>query len=99
MLLLLLIKDLSFVYEQRRSHKFIKKCWFDQKKRSIIKHKNLLSHIKVGREIITFGNAKVKKQNVTAIKFYFLDLDIENVLVSNKTFLDGKYFIDYFCDD
>ena len=39
-----------FVYEQRWSHKFIKKCWFDWKGWNIMEHKNLLSHIKMGKK-------------------------------------------------
>ena len=40
----------------------------DQKKRSSIKHKNLLSHIKMDKEIVTFCVIEIKKKNFTAIK-------------------------------
>ena len=36
-----------------------------EKKRNIIKHKNLLSRIKMCKEILTFGNTKTEKN-----KFY-----------------------------
>ena len=32
-----------------------------EKKWSIIKHKNLLLHIKMGKEILTFGGIEIKK--------------------------------------
>ena len=35
-----------------------------EKKRSIIKHENLLSHIKIGKEILTFEDIETKKKNV-----------------------------------
>ena len=35
------------------------------KKRKIIKHKNLLSHIKMGKEVLTFGDIKIEES-----KFY-----------------------------
>ena len=39
------------------------------KKRNIIKHKSLLSHIKIGKEILTFGDIKIeKKENFTTKK-------------------------------
>ena len=41
-------------------HRLNAKCWFDWKKRNIIKHKNLLSHIKTGKEILTFGNIEIE---------------------------------------
>ena len=31
------------------------------KKQNIVKHKHLLSHIKMGKEILTFGNTEVEK--------------------------------------
>ena len=37
------------------------KCRFDRKKRNIMKHKNLLSHIKMGKEILTFGDNEIEK--------------------------------------
>ena len=36
-----------------------------EKKRNIIKHKNLLSHIKMSKQILTFGDTEIKKD-----KFY-----------------------------
>ena len=37
------------------------RCWFDRKKRNVIKHKNLLSHIKMGENILTFGDTEIEK--------------------------------------
>ena len=39
-----------------------------KKKRNIIKYVNLLSRIKMGQEILTFGHTEIKKINFTAIK-------------------------------
>ena len=39
---------------------------FDQKKWNIIKHKNLWSHIKMNKEILTFGDIDVEED-----KFYW----------------------------
>ena len=33
----------------------------NKKKQNIIKHKNLLSHIKMGKEILTFGHIEIEK--------------------------------------
>ena len=38
------------------SLKLNEKCWFYRKKWIIIKHKNLLSHTKMGKEFLTFGD-------------------------------------------
>ena len=40
--------------------KLCAKCWFDQKKQNIIKHKISLSHIKTGKKILTFSNIEIK---------------------------------------
>ena len=32
------------------------------------KHKNLLSHVKLSKEILTFRNIEIKKKKITAIK-------------------------------
>ena len=37
------------------------KCLFDQNKHNIIEHKNLLSDLKMHKEILTFGNIKIEK--------------------------------------
>ena len=56
-----------------------------KKKRDIIKHKNLLPNIKMGKEILIFGDIEIEKKNINSRKSYFLkDVDIEKVLVSNK---------------
>ena len=48
-----------------------------------MKHKNLL-HIKMGKEILAFGNIETGKK-LTTVKVIFLkDVDIEKVLLSSK---------------
>ena len=44
---------------------------FDQKKRNIIKHKKLLSHIKMGNEVLNFGNIEIEEINFTTMKVLF----------------------------
>ena len=44
---------------------------FQRKKWNIIKHKRLLSHIKMVKEILTFCNIKIKKHKSYAIKVLF----------------------------
>ena len=72
-----------------------------EKKQNIIKHKNLLSHIKTGKEIVTFEDIEIEKN-----KFYrdkapvpLNDVDIEKMLVSTKISFGEKkkqkYFIGY----
>ena len=71
---------------------------------NFIKHKNSLSYIKIGKEILTFGNIEIEKN-----KFYrhktpvpLRDVDIQKVLVSNKiSFGEKKYkhFIGYLHND
>ena len=72
------------------------------KKEKIIKHKKLLSHIKVSKEILTFGNIEIEKDNYYRNKtpIFLKDVDI---LVKNidsfwrkKNF---KYLIGYLCND
>ena len=42
------------------------------KKRNIVKHTILLSHIKMGKEVLTFGDIEIKKRkNFTAIRLLF----------------------------
>ena len=40
------------------------------KKWNIIKHKNSLSHINTGKEILAFGDIEIEKK-ITAIRFLF----------------------------
>ena len=55
------------------------------------------------KEIIRFGNIDIEKQKFDHYNSYFLeDIDIDNVLVSNKISSgekNCKYFIDYLYDD
>ena len=71
---------------------------------SIIKHKNLLSHIKIGKEILTFRNIEIEKNKFYCNKIpsFLKDVDIEKVLVSNKISFgekNYKYFIGYLYND
>ena len=71
---------------------------FDRKKENIIKHKNLLSHVKIGREILTFRDIELEKNKFYRYKspIFLNDADIEKVLVSKKISLREKgykYFI------
>ena len=63
----------------------------------MIKYKNLLSHIKIEKENITFSDIEIEKINFTAIRLLFFkkDVDIEKVLVSNKI-SSGKNNYKYF---
>ena len=59
------------------------------------KHKNLLSHIKMGKEILTLGDIEIEKNK-------FRDADIEKVLVSSNIYSgekDCKYFVGYLYND
>ena len=86
--------------QQKRCHKLTAKCQFDRKKESIIKHKNLLSHIKLGKKDLTFGDVEIEKY-----KFYrhkslvsLRQVNIEKILVFNKISLgekNCKYFIGF----
>ena len=71
-----------------------------EKKRDIIKHKNLLSNIKRGKKVLTFGDIDIEKKNFYCHTgpIFLNDLDIEKLLVSNKISFgekNYKYFIGY----
>ena len=57
-----------------------------EKMLNIIKHKNLLAHIKMGKEILTFGNFEIEKNKfyLSKILIFLKDVNIEKVLASNK---------------
>ena len=63
-----------------------------EKKRNIIKHKNVLSHIKMGKEVFTFDSIEIEKNKFCRDKtaIFLKDVDIEKVLVSNKISFDEK---------
>ena len=63
----------------------------------MIKYKNLLSHIKIEKENLTFSDIEIEKINFTTIRLLFFkkDVDIEKVLVSNKI-SSGKNSYKYF---
>ena len=41
------------------------------KKRIIVKHKSLLLHLKMSKEILIFGNIEIQKNNFTKISLLF----------------------------
>ena len=49
------------------SHTFHAKRWFDWKKWNIMKHKHLLSHIKMGEEIRTFTYTEIEKLKISSL--------------------------------
>ena len=53
---------------------------------NITKHSNLLSYVKMGKEILTFGDTEIEKHKFYHYKSptFLLDVDIENILVSNN---------------
>ena len=56
-------------------------------KGNIIKHENLSSHIKMGKEILTFWDIKIEKKKIfyhQEISTVLKDVNIEKVLVFNK---------------
>ena len=50
-----------------------------EKKRNIIKHKNVLSHIKMGKEVFTFDSIEIEKNKFCRDKtaIFLKDVDIE----------------------
>ena len=63
-----------------------------EKKRNIIKHKNLLSYIKTSKEVLRFGGIEIKKK-IKCHKRPFFEKKkeyIEKLLVTNKIFFKKK---------
>ena len=48
----------------KNGNKLNAKCWFDRKNSNIIKYKNLLTYIKMGREILMFGDIEIEKKQI-----------------------------------
>ena len=68
--------------------KLMQNTTWTEKSEKFLKHKNLLSLIKTGKEILTFGNIEIEKS-----KFYrhknpvpIRGIVIEKVLASNKIY-------------
>ena len=40
------------------------KYWFDRKKQKILQCKNLLSHTKMGKEILPFGDIEIENNKI-----------------------------------
>ena len=57
-----------------------------EKKWNIMKHKNLLSSIKMGKDILTFGDIEIEKKKIYRNKspIFKKDVDIKKVFVSSK---------------
>ena len=53
-------------------HKRHAKYQFDRKKQNIIKHKKLLSDLKMNKEVITFGDIETEKNKFDRHKSLFL---------------------------
>ena len=51
-----------------------------------IRHKKLLSHIKMGKKVLTYGDAEIERNNFYRNKTlkFLKDVNVEKVLVSNK---------------
>ena len=48
-------------------------------KQNIIEYKNLISHMKIDKEILTFGDVEIEKHNFSSpLKSYLKDVDIDN---------------------
>ena len=56
---MLIITVLLAELTKKRGHKLNGKYQFDWKKWNIIKRKTLLTHIKMGKEILTFGDNEI----------------------------------------
>ena len=56
----------------------------------------------MGKEIIMLDDIEIEKHKFYRYESPISDVDIDNVLVSNKSYFGGKnykYFIGYFCGD
>ena len=49
-----------------------------------MKYENLFSNIKMGKEILTFGDIEIEKFENFKSLFFSKDVDFEDILVSNK---------------
>ena len=49
----------------------MQKIDFSEKRRTLQNTKNLFSHIKMDKEILTFGNIKIEKKNLYHLKALF----------------------------
>ena len=72
-----------------------------KKKWDIVKYKNLLSHIKMSKDVLPFGNIEIEKNKFHHNKTPILlkHVNIEQVLVSGKIFFgekDYKYLIGHY---
>ena len=81
---------------QKSGHKRNAKCCLDRKKD--IKHKNLLLHIKMDKENLTFGDTEIEKKKFyhNKILVHLRDVGIKKALVANKISFgekNYKYFI------
>ena len=68
--------------------KLMQNATWTEKSETFLKHKNLLSHIKMGKEILMFGNTEIKKNKLYRHKTPVLitGVVIEKVLASKKIY-------------
>ena len=73
-------------------YKLNAKYWFDWRKQNIIKHKNLLSHIKMSKEVLTLRDIEIWKNKFSHHQSHIFKkgVDIGKVLVSNKISYNEK---------
>ena len=67
-----------------------------------IKHKNLLSDIKMGKNMLTFGDIEIERNNFYHHESPIFKKDVAIEKVSNKTSSGEKsykYFSGYWCND
>ena len=63
----------------------------NSKNGKILKHKNLISHIKIGYKIWTFGNIEIEKDKFYCRKGINLEyVDIKIILLTNKIYSGEK---------
>ena len=80
--------------------KFMQNADLTEKNEILLNIKNLFSHMKMGKEILTFGNIEIEKNKFYRHKTPIIlgDVDIEKVLVSKKISFgekNYKYFSGY----
>ena len=84
----------------------LQKADSNEKSRTLENIKKLFSNIKMGKEILTFGDTEFEKNRfyLNESPIFSEDVDINNVLVSNeissgKKKTNCKYFISYLYDN
>ena len=91
---------INLIMDKSGTKNLMQNADFTKKSRTLQRIKNLFSYVKMGKDILMFGNIEIEKK-----KFYcqktpvpLKDVDIEKALVSNKISFgekNYKYFIGY----